>query len=635
MKHNRLTALLFIACVLAIASPALAKDKWINLRTKNFNIVSNAGERDTRELALKLEQFRYVFSKIFSAQPVESVPITVMAFKNDGSFKPFKPLYEGKPISAAGYFQAGRDENIIALRIVGPSSRPLAIIYHEYIHLLTSRTPRDWPLWLREGIAEVYSSFDIDKNKVTLGAPISNHVFLLREKKFIPLRELFEVNHHSPAYNERDKKSIFYAQSWALAHYFMLGDKTVRQPQLVQFLKLLYAGQNAEKAFLEAFKADFATVEKALQRYVRNDTYTVVEFKLESTETEVEMSLQPLGEAEARFYLGNLLLRINRLDDAETYLKQAHALDPELAGPHEGLGFLAMRRNNYAEAGERFKQAAERGSRNHLAHYYYAESLQRQALENIRDVKPETVETIIREAKEAIRLMPGFTPAYHLLGSFYLFKGEKLEEGAEILNKAIQMAPQEMRFRLTLAQIQIRLEDLAAAKKTLAPLLAAGVESSLKEPAESIMKMIDAYERPVAETSRPRTRDEDLESKEPASRPRLRRRNDAGQTTGESPSTDEEGPSLKFPDTNYASGVLAAIECEGGGMVLVVKTPDKLLRFAVTDVVNLSFYSKDPEMKLKIDCGPINLPVFIHFKPLPAGQSRMAGDAVAVEFKKQ
>src|SRR5882762_11526705 len=205
MNKVRLRAVLLASLVIALlAMPAQAKDKWINLTTKNFNIISNADEGDTRKLALKLEQFHYVFSKLFNLPAVRPIPTTVMVFKSDGSFKPYKPLYNGKPANLAGYFQPGQDENVIALDISANDQRPMSVIYHEYTHLLTSSTPRQWPLWLKEGLAELYSSFDVKDNKVILGAPIDRHVFLLREKKFIPLQTLLSVHHESSIYNERD-----------------------------------------------------------------------------------------------------------------------------------------------------------------------------------------------------------------------------------------------------------------------------------------------------------------------------------------------------------------------------------------------------------------------------------------------
>src|SRR5437870_9627193 len=199
MKRFHFAPALIVVCLVValFALPARGKDKWINLTTKNFNIISNADEGGTRKLALKLEQFHYVFSKIFKLPAVRPIPTTVMVFKSDDSFKPYKPLYNGKPANLAGYFQPGQDENLIALDISANDQRPMSVIYHEYTHLLTSVTPREWPLWLKEGLAELYSSFDVKDNKVTLGAPIDHHVFLLRENKFIPLQTLFNVHHES------------------------------------------------------------------------------------------------------------------------------------------------------------------------------------------------------------------------------------------------------------------------------------------------------------------------------------------------------------------------------------------------------------------------------------------------------
>ncbi len=43
-----------------------AKDNWLRVQTKNFTLVGNAGEKDMRQVATKLEQFRDVFTRLFS-----------------------------------------------------------------------------------------------------------------------------------------------------------------------------------------------------------------------------------------------------------------------------------------------------------------------------------------------------------------------------------------------------------------------------------------------------------------------------------------------------------------------------------------------------------------------------------------
>ena len=58
------------------------------------------------------------------------------------------------------------------------------------------------PLWLNEGLAELYSTFESEDGKVAIGKPIERHVYWLRDQPLIPLRELFAVDVDSPTYNE-------------------------------------------------------------------------------------------------------------------------------------------------------------------------------------------------------------------------------------------------------------------------------------------------------------------------------------------------------------------------------------------------------------------------------------------------
>ena len=610
---------LSVAVVALSASPAQAKDKWINLTTKNFNIISNADEGGTRRLALKLEQFHFVFSKLFNLPLERDVQTTVMVFKHDGSFRPYKPLYNGKPSNIAGYFQGGEDENLIAVDVSAHQQEPMSLIYHEYTHLLTSVTPRQWPVWLKEGLAELYSSFDVEGKKVTLGAPKSRHVMLLRDKTFIPLQDLLNVRHGSPIYNERDKQGIFYAESWALCHYLMFGDKNVRQPQMAEYAALINRGVSEDRAFAQAFKISPAEMEKQIRSYVGRNTYTINVYTLETTEGEKEISLRTISEGEAQFYLGNLLARTQRLDEAEVLFKQAVALEPELPRPYEGLGFVAMRRNNFNESLEHFKQAATRGSKNHLAHYYYAEALRRQTAGGIA---PAAAQTIAEELRTSIKLKPGFAYSHAALGFLSLVTGQNFKEGAESLKIAIRLAPQNKHLLLNLANLQMRMKDYESAKKTLEPLHAADAEPMLKSSADSMMKMIEYSTRPASasfEPTRPATdADQNSVTETTASGqpgpPRLVRR-----------------PSLKIEGAQMIRGVLVSIECKAGKWTLVVNTKDDLLRFAVSDKDKLEFYSQDPQVEGQAKCGSVNRIAFIYFKPMP-GQSKLAGDAVAVEF---
>ena len=510
----------------------------------------------------------------------------------------------------------------------------MSVIYHEYAHLLTSNTPRDWPVWLKEGLAELYSSFDVINGMVLLGLPISRHVNLLRQKTFIPLKDLLSVGHSSPLYNERDRQGIFYAESWAMCHYMMVGDSNARETQMVEYTTLINQGVDTDQAFTRAFKTSLPELEKLLKNYISGNTYTANTYKLPVIEGETDLPAQLISDAEVQYYLGNLLARTGRIDEAEVLLKRAIEMDPRLAGPHEGLGFVAVRRNRFAEALEYFKQAVNRGSKNHLAHYYYAEMLLRQVFGT---VGAAAAKQIGDELRTSIRLMPGFAFAHYALANLSAMTEENLKEGLEEAQIAIKLEPQNKRFALVLAQLQVQAHDYAAANRTLEPVLAAETEAKLKESAQSMMRMI---ERLVAaqlagQGNQSSVARATVESKQNAGPPEPRltplEEKGAADPSEKKKVAPVSQPTLKLEGTQTIRGVLVAIECRAGKWTLVVNSSDQRIRFLVSNKDKLEFFSQDPTFSGAVRCGPVNKPAFIYFKP-SAGRTNAAGDAVAVEF---
>src|SRR4030095_8108658 len=191
--------------VVCSTAPVSAKDRWTSVRSKNFLMLGNASEKDIRQVGVRLEQFCEVFSRLFTNFKIDSpVPTTVIVFKNEESYRPFK-----LNANTAGYFQPGPDVNYITLKLtsdLNSQQDPFAIILHEYTHLLVRNTSGNVPTWFNEGLAEYYSNFITSDQKVIVGRPIASHVYLLRENKMLPLRTLFLVDQKSPYYNERDKQ---------------------------------------------------------------------------------------------------------------------------------------------------------------------------------------------------------------------------------------------------------------------------------------------------------------------------------------------------------------------------------------------------------------------------------------------
>ena len=155
---------------------------------------------------------------------------------------PVKPLFRGNPIELAGYFQSGEDVNYIAVNAEYLNLAVLAI-FHEYAHFLVSNSQGSVPVWVGEGLAELYEMTEqLDGGKgVIIGRAPAHHVELLKASTMMPIKELVAVGHDASVYNEGNRRSVLYAQSWALVHYLTLGSPA-RAPQFRKYLGALRAG---------------------------------------------------------------------------------------------------------------------------------------------------------------------------------------------------------------------------------------------------------------------------------------------------------------------------------------------------------------------------------------------------------
>jgi tetratricopeptide (TPR) repeat protein len=628
-----------LACLFALpAQTASAKDAWTSVRTKNFFLIGNATEKEIRRVATRLEQFRHVFSQLLpQANLASPAPTTVVVFKSDSAYTPFKPVYNGKPAKwVAGYFQAGDDVNYITLTSEKyGEDNPYAPIFHECAHFIVNNNLGDPPLWFNEGLAEYYSTFDISNGdkKVTLGVPVRNHVYLLRER-FMPLRDLLHVTHGSPAYNEGDKNGVFYAQSWALVHYLLQGNKGQRVAQLGRFSSLVAAGESVEESFRQAFRTDFKTMERELQTYVRNSTYQVQVFSLAKPLVfDAEMRAAPLSEGEALGYLGDLLLHTNRLDEADALLRRALDLAPDSAQAHASLGMVRVRQGRFAEAEAEMKRAVEANSQNYLAHYYYADAVFRKTAGYGRPVTPfpaEDARLMRAELSRAIELNPSFAESYYQLAFVSLVTGEGLDEAARLLAQARLLAPNRHRYTLLLAQIQMHKRDYVAAQQLLEPVSrSATADTRERGEAQSMLATVRMIEDGIARHGREGVATGGGGAAGAGG---------AQQATAAAVEAVENMKPLLRRRANgeQVRGTLTRIDCPGGLVVVLnVRVGDRVLRLRAESFQRAEFKSYVPGMTgTALGCGvrdPENL-VYVTFRRATEPKPKFDGELLAVDF---
>lgn len=643
IKKCFLTGLLCVAFLGVLSSTVSAKDEWLQVRSKNFYLIGNAPEKDIRRVATKLEQFRETFRQVFRSMRVDSpIPTNVVVFKSDSSFKPFKPRRgDGKADNLiAGYFQPGEDVNYVTLSTEGTEAETYGTIFHEYVHSIieTNFGKLDVPSWFNEGLAEYYSTFQIEEDqKVKLGYPDGNHLALLADTRLIPLSELFA---NSPRnYGGGHGRSIFYAQSWALIHYLV---QTGKSESLDKFILATVANKPAEQAFRESFGVGYTEMEKELKRYIgqRSFKYHALTFK-NKLSFETEMNSTPLTEADSNTYLGDLLYHTHRPDDAEPFLRTALTLDPNSSFANTTLGMVKVRQRKYDEA-KQFLDKATKDTKNHVALFRYAELLLREGQDefgHMDRLEPATAARMRDLLKKAIALKPSFTESYELLAFVSVITNEHLDEAIAGLNTALKYRPGNMRYGMRAAEIYLRQNKFKEALSLADKIAKHADEEVVRANAARLADSIREREQIIAQHESDRKKyEEAAKARNTASEaPRLGRRD-----SDTSPSLDNAriqgmNNSLRTlePGEMRVLGEITNIACKAGIVAYTVKTTDGIVvNLTSKDFQGLTVITFSEDGGAEIGCGT-NLSgqkTVLSFRPDPKPKSGITGELVAIEF---
>jgi len=615
-----------LALVALDALPGLAADKWLSIHTKNFLLVGNASESDIRRVGRTLEEFRSAVAMTFPRmEQTSSVPTTIMVFRNEESFKPYKPLYKGQPSNLVAFFQPGEDVNYIAVPATLASPN---VVLHEYVHFLMRENIGVLPLWISEGLAECYSTFELAKqNEFTLGrAPDAHVTTLSMPQRFIPIKQLLTFREDSPEYNEESKQGMFYAESWGMVHYLIFGPDNKRRGQFAELLTSLAKGQAFEDAFGNAFQTDYGTIEEEVREYIRKRANwgTMKVSTKDNLQVDVRsIATTTLSEPESEFYLGDLLLHLNRLADAESHLSAALSKTPNLTSATASMAVLRVRQKRYDDALGLLKKAVDADSKNHIVNFYYAYVLERadsDSAATLKDAPADKYEAMRTYARKSIDLSPRFVEAYALVARADLNAGDHLDEAEEMLKKAISIAPGRDDLQLLLAQTYIRANRTPDARALLSLIERNATNPDMRRRATTLLdqtEQISTFQEltkpveiePVKEQPAPRAA--------PAARP-------VRETVIEA--ITPIGPSV---EGEKVSGLLINLDCNNG-LTLRVRTDRATMEFHSSEPQKIQFISYTTDVTDNVKCGARNpgTPVKITYRPVTTSQP----EPLVVEF---
>jgi hypothetical protein len=472
---------LAVACLLMLtASPAAAAD-WLRVETPNFVLFSQTGEKRSREVAVELERFREAIRHVLPGGSFTSpVPTIVVIFENQRAFSPYRPQYNGKPVSLGGYFVGSEVDNMIAMT-VDHRGEALRTIFHEYTHLITSKTSGAVPTWVTEGIAEFYSTFSVsrDGRKGVLGRIIPSHYGFLWRHGLMPLDALLGVDDSSALYNEGQRRSTFYAQSWAMVHMLLAG-KPDRSKELGEYLRLAAAGLTQSEAWARAFGT--LDVNRDLRRYLRNFPLPSFEYTFEEQIAVADAKVSRAGTAEVEAVLA-ALLRYAKPEDVESALQRAAGSPTQSKLAPAILGFTKVRNNRPKEEALGLLLDAAKDKSDWLVQYYVASGLTEIVRRSFDRSDNEIVAAALAAVNAALAVRPDLPHAIAMKAD--------LEDDLTGAARARSLAPGREDYVFIEARLRAEADDVEGARRLLEPLLRSSVPAEIRDAARRLLRQIN------------------------------------------------------------------------------------------------------------------------------------------------
>jgi tetratricopeptide (TPR) repeat protein len=283
-----------------------------------------------RRTAASIVRFRLAMRSLLPFVRMDPpAPTMAVVFRDDNALTPYKPRARGKPMDmVAAYFSALPDVNYIVMAM-GQREFTYHVVFHEYTHLLVNQNISRLPLWLNEGLADFFSTFDGSERdgRLIIGRPVDHNVAMLvgRFAPF-PMSQFIDPAGIKDLYRDEIVTARFYAQSWALVHYLMLGDNGTHRAPLGTFMAALQNGEPAHLVFKRVFGEDFAAMDRALIQYV--SLMQLPAIQVNPPEVRIAEGVAPLLDVDVEQLLGDLQVRTGALDEAARHLEKAAALDP-------------------------------------------------------------------------------------------------------------------------------------------------------------------------------------------------------------------------------------------------------------------------------------------------------------------
>ena len=287
--------------LMAVCAAGPVRAEWRKAETAHFIVYGDVPERAIRAYARKAERFDTLLRTYYPIVVDHEIP-KLEIFIADGR-RDMERAYPGIGASVGGYYSpnSGRIHAVVDTEAISGD----VVLFHEYAHhFMFQMNSNAYPSWFVEGFAEYYATADVDSDQIKFGRHLPGRINSLSgpANTWAPMEDVLTWRFTASG---RYRGASYYAQAWAMTHYFMSTPERTRM--LGQYLAAVIRGEDPVAAMRDATGRAPAQLQNDVRLYLSG---TIQELIPQIEIPEPEVTVTSLTEAEGA--MAWLDLRLDR-----------------------------------------------------------------------------------------------------------------------------------------------------------------------------------------------------------------------------------------------------------------------------------------------------------------------------------
>ena len=420
------------------------RDRWVEVRTANFQVFSQRSMRQTDRFATELEIWRQAAAFTISGGdfPQANVPNLIFLFDDEATLQAFAATND------SAFFASTPRANYLALAFDEESS--ISSGFHHYVHFLVRNfSDLRLPRWYEEGLAGYIARMQVDGGGVEF-----DRFTRSGNEGFVSLSESLSMErllYSDDALASPRLIQIANLKSSGLLHYLLHAYEegfVDRRSQLRKYLEYLLEGRNPRYAYDRAFDVTTAQLDEEFHNYLLTSSRPAGRVLTGALDEVAPLSSSAIEGAPLTLALGELALNSGNFEVAQMLFELTTEQDADLARGLSGVGD-ALRMAEVEGMDQRiasyFIQAAEMAPQDVNILLDYGEYWEAE-LENCEKIWPDPQrraisDDILHHFQRAVQLNPHSPEANLAMGEYFLLPGAAWAEGVDYQRRAFDLLP--------------------------------------------------------------------------------------------------------------------------------------------------------------------------------------------------